>query len=67
MVAAKDRVNDERNEQETSGYGLLNLHTSYQWKQARVDFGIDNVLDKGYSEPLSGAYTGQGMTILYST
>lgn len=63
VVAAKDRVNDERNEQETSGYGLLNLHTSYQWKQARVDFGIDNVLDKGYSEPLSGAYTGQGMTM----
>ena len=63
VVAAKDRVNDERNEQETSGYGLLNLHTSYQWKQARVDFGIDNVLDKGYSEPLSGAYTGQGRTM----
>ena len=63
VVAAKDRVNDERNEQETSGYGLLNLRTSYQWKQARVDFGIDNVLDKGYSEPLSGAYTGQGMTM----
>ena len=63
VVAAKDRVNDERNEQETSGYGLLNLRTSYQWKQARVDFGIDNVLDKGYSEPLSGAYTGQGRTM----
>ncbi|HIC47321.1 MAG TPA: TonB-dependent receptor [Methylophaga aminisulfidivorans] len=63
VVAAKDQVNDERNEQETAGYGLLNLRTSYEWKQARVDFGIDNVLDKAYSEPLSGAYTGQGMTM----
>ncbi len=63
VVAAKDQVNDERNEQETAGYGLLNLRTSYEWKQARVDFGIDNALDKAYSEPLSGAYTGQGATM----
>ncbi|SFK25807.1 TonB-dependent receptor [Methylophaga sulfidovorans] len=63
VVEAKDRVNHERNEQETAGYGLLNLRTSYEWKQARVDFGIDNVLDKAYSQPLSGAYTGQGATM----
>jgi iron complex outermembrane recepter protein len=63
VVAAKDQVNDERNEQETAGYGLLNVRTSYEWKQARVDFGIDNALDKAYSQPLSGAYTGQGATM----
>jgi iron complex outermembrane receptor protein len=63
LVSAKDTVSDERNEQETAGYGLLNLRTSYQWKDVRVDFGIENAFDKLYSHPLSGAYTGQGATM----
>ncbi len=63
LVSSKDKVNDERNEQETAGYGLLNIHTGYQWKSVRIDVGVENVFDKLYSQPLSGAYTGQGATM----
>jgi len=63
LVSAKDKISNERNEQQTAGYGLLNLRTSYTWQDVRVDFGIENVFDKLYSHPLSGAYTGQGTTM----
>jgi iron complex outermembrane receptor protein len=63
VVSAKDTVNSERNEIETSGYALLHLRTSYELKQARFDFGVENVFDRLYSAPLSGAYMGQGMTM----
>lgn len=63
LVAAKSKVSDERNEQETAGYGLVHLRTSYEWKDVRVDFGIENVFDKLYNHPLGGAYTGQGVTM----
>lgn len=63
LVDGKDEVNDTRNELETGGYGLLNLRSSYQWKQLQVDVGIENVLDKFYEHPLGGAYTGQGQTM----
>ncbi|MDH5357985.1 MAG: TonB-dependent receptor [Gammaproteobacteria bacterium] len=63
VVSAKDDVNAERNEVGTSGYGLLHLRTSYEWKQARFDLGIENVFDRFYSAPLAGAYLGQGMTM----
>lgn len=63
LVSAKNDVNDARNEVETSGYGLLHLRTSYEWQQVRLDLGVENVFDKLYSNPLSGAYTGQGSTM----
>jgi iron complex outermembrane receptor protein len=63
MVDGKDKVSDARNEIKTPGYSLTNLRTSYSWKQARVDIGIENLFDKAYSLPLGGAYTGQGMTM----
>jgi iron complex outermembrane receptor protein len=52
-----------RNEVATPGYGLINLRASYSWKQARVDAGIDNLLDKFYRLPLGGAYVGQDRTM----
>jgi len=52
-----------RNEIETSGYGLINLRASHCWKTVRVDFGVENLLDKYYEEPTGGAYTGQGWTM----
>lgn len=52
-----------RNEIRTPGYSLVNLRASYSWKQTRVDFGIENLLDKHYYLPLGGAYTGQGTTM----
>lgn len=63
FVAQKDRVSDVRNEAGTDGYTLVNLRSSYQWKQVRLDVGVDNLFDKGYALPLGGAYLGQGRTM----
>jgi iron complex outermembrane receptor protein len=63
LVAAKDRVNAERNEVKTSGYGLVHLRSSYAWKQTRFDIGIENLFDRHYFHPLGGAYMGQGKTM----
>ena len=59
-VAAKTQVSQVRNEMQTGGYGLLNLRSSYEWKHARLDIGIENVFDRFYAMPLGGAYVGQG-------
>lgn len=63
LVDAKDRVQDVRKELETSGYGLLNFYSSYEWKHARLDVGFENLLDKDYDDPLGGSYLGQGATM----
>ncbi len=67
MVKANNDTSDVRNEIETSGYNLINLRSSYSWKQTRVDFGIENLFDKRYDLPTGGAYTGQGSTMLLNT
>jgi iron complex outermembrane receptor protein len=59
-VAAKTQVSQVRNEVETGGYSLFNLRSSYEWKYARLDIGIENVFNRFYSMPLGGAYLGQG-------
>ncbi|MGE5028288.1 MAG: TonB-dependent receptor domain-containing protein [Betaproteobacteria bacterium] len=63
FVDAKDEVSQIRNELKTAGYGLLNLRSSYAWKQARFDVGIENLFDRLYNYPLGGAYVGQGTTM----
>ncbi len=63
MVAAKDDISDVRNEIETDGYTLVDLRSSYTWKNLRLDFGIENLFDRKYALPLGGAYTGQGRTM----
>ncbi|MDP1522125.1 MAG: TonB-dependent receptor [Methylotenera sp.] len=63
MVKTKNNVSDTRNEIKTPGYSLVNLRSSYNWKQARLDFGIENLFDKAYNLPLGGAYVGQGTTM----
>lgn len=63
LVDAKTDVSQTRNEVKTAGYGLLNLRSSYAWKQARFDVGIENVFDRLYNYPLGGAYVGQGKTM----
>jgi len=63
MVQAKNNVSDMRNEIKTPAYNLVHLRGSYAWKQLRVDFGVENVLDKLYYLPTGGAYTGQGTTM----
>jgi iron complex outermembrane receptor protein len=63
FVAEKNDVSDVRNEIKTDGYSLFNLRSSYEWKQVRLDVGVENLFDKFYSLPLGGAYVGQGMTM----
>jgi iron complex outermembrane receptor protein len=62
-VADKKDVSHVRNEMQTGGYSLLNLRSSYDWKYARLDFGIENVFNRFYSMPLGGAYVGQGASM----
>ena len=63
MVQAKDTVSSMRNEIKTPGYNLVNLRSSYNWKQVRVDLGVENLFDKFYYLPTGGTYTGQGTTM----
>jgi len=63
-VSEKYDVQEVRKELRTTGYGLLNLYSSYEWKQARFDIGVENVFDKLYYHPLGGAYVGQGATMM---
>ncbi len=63
LVGAKRDVSQVRDEMKTGGYGLLNLRSSYEWKQVRFDVGVENALDKFYNPPLGGAYVGQGATM----
>lgn len=62
-VAAKRRVSSVRNEIPTAGHALLNLRGSHQWKNVRLDVGIDNLFDRLYALPQGGAYVGQGATM----
>ena len=59
-VASKSHVSQVRNEIPTGAYGVLNLRSSYEWKFLRLDVAIENLLDSLYSNPLGGAYVGQG-------
>ena len=62
-VRGKRRVSGVRNEVLTPGYGLLNARAAYVGKSMRIDFGIENVLNQAYAQPLGGAYLGQGATM----
>lgn len=60
LVDAKTNISQVRNEIQTGGYSIFNLRGSYEWKQARLDVGIENVFNRFYADPLGGAYVGQG-------
>lgn len=62
-VGDKRRVSRVRNELPTGGYYLLNLRGSYGWAHARLDVGVENLLDRLYANPLGGAYVGQGASM----
>jgi iron complex outermembrane receptor protein len=63
LVGTKNDVSLTRNEVQTAGYSLFNLRSSYTQKQLRVDFGVENVFNKMYYQPLGGAYVAQGYTM----
>jgi len=65
-VASKTHVSRVRNEIPTDGYFVVNLRTSYEWKFIQVDGSIDNLLNRFYSNPLGGAYVGQGPSMTTS-
>ena len=62
-VASKGRVSQVRNEMQTPGYALLNLRGSHDWPAWRLDFGIENLLNRAHAPPLGGAYLGQGRSM----
>jgi iron complex outermembrane receptor protein len=62
-VAKKEDVSRVRNEMQTGAYWLLNLRSSIAWKRLRVDFAVENLLDRLYANPLGGAYLGQGASM----
>lgn len=63
VVDDKADGSDVRNEVVTSGYSLINLRSSHNWDRVRLDFGVENLLDRGYALPTGGVYTGQGRTM----
>jgi iron complex outermembrane recepter protein len=63
VVDSKDNVQAVRKELKTAGFTLFNFYTSYDWKHARLDLGIENIFNKHYYDPLGGAYLGQGATM----
>jgi iron complex outermembrane recepter protein len=55
-------VSNIRHELQTPGYALVNMRTSYEWGNIRLDGGIENLFDKQYYSPLGGVYMGDTAT-----
>ncbi|MDC6484609.1 TonB-dependent receptor [Methylophilaceae bacterium] len=64
LVKNKTNLSKIRNESETPGYGLINVFSTYSYKDAELSFGITNLFDKYYIDPLGGSYLGQGATMM---
>jgi iron complex outermembrane receptor protein len=62
-VDKKDKVDDVRLERTTPSYVVLDYKTSYNLESLTLDFGIDNLFDKKYDNPVGGEYLGQGATM----
>ncbi|CAH2602512.1 TonB-dependent receptor plug domain-containing protein [Rhodovastum atsumiense] len=54
LVAPKALVDGDRYEPSTPGFAVMNLRTSYEWRNVRLDFAIENLLNQQYYEPLGG-------------
>jgi iron complex outermembrane receptor protein len=66
LVKNKTNSSKIRNESKTPGYGVINLFSTYSHKDAELSFGITNLFDKYYIDPLGGSYVGQGATMMTS-
>ena len=54
-ASAQNRVSQMQNEPTTPGYGILNLRVAKTFVDSvRVEVGVENLLDKRYSEHLGG-------------
>lgn len=55
LYSAQNKVAETNREQETAGYGLLNVSASWQaTANLQLAAGVDNVLDKVYQDHLAG-------------
>ena len=55
LYRAQDKVSDTNREQETAGYGLLNVGALWQLTpQLQLAAGVDNLLDKEFKDHLAG-------------
>ena len=53
--SAQERVSETNREQETAGYGLINLAASWQIRpNLQLAAGVNNLLDREYQDHLSG-------------
>ena len=64
LVKNKTNLSKIRSESKTPGYGLINVFSTYSYKDAELSFGITNLFDKYYIDPLGGSYVGQGATMM---
>ena len=55
-IARKTAVDPMRLEPPTAAYSLLSWRTAYQWRNLRLDFAINNLLDRRYTSPLAGTW-----------
>jgi iron complex outermembrane receptor protein len=56
LVDRKTVVATTYNEPQTPGYALLNIRSTYRFKQLTLNLGVDNLLNKLYYNPLGGVY-----------
>lgn len=55
LVSAQNKIASIQNETSTSGYGLLDLHMSYEFnRDLRATFIVENLFDKTYANHLAG-------------
>ena len=64
LVKNKTNLSKIRNELETPGYGLINMFSTYDYKNAQISLGVTNLFNKYYIDPLGGSYVGQGATMM---
>jgi iron complex outermembrane receptor protein len=55
VYAEQDKVSTTNSEKKTSGYGLINLNTTWQaTSQLQLAAGVDNLFDRKYRDHLAG-------------
>ena len=66
-VADKTDVETLRMEPSTPGFAVMNLRASYEYQNLRFDFGVENLADRLYYEPLGGLDLGDYIKSTYTS
>jgi iron complex outermembrane receptor protein len=53
-TSSKSEADPLRHEPFTPGFAVVNFRTAYEWRNLRLDGGIDNLLNQQYYSPLGG-------------